>query len=118
VTLRNVAFAVLGAIILVLKPLYHGPGEAVFYSYAGNFGVSFALYFAVVNATSKYDRSRLVAGVVVLLAVEAFEATNGFGLMENTYDPVDFIANAAGIALAILVDAMTLRMLVARGSGT
>lgn len=116
--LRNVTLAVLGAIILVLKPLYHGPAEPLFYSYAGNFSVSFALYFAAVNATAKYRRPRLIAGLATLLAVEAFEATNGFGVMSNTYDPVDFAANAAGIAFAIVVDVMTSRTLVARRSDT
>ncbi|MDH4140255.1 MAG: hypothetical protein OEV43_06740 [Coriobacteriia bacterium] len=114
-TLRNVTLSLLGAVVLVLKPLYHGPAEAVFYSYVGNISVSFALYFAALNATSSYRRPRVVAGLATLLAVEAFEATSGFGVMGNTYDSVDFVANALGIALAVAVDVMTSRMLVARG---
>ena len=109
-TLRNVTLAVLGAAILVLKPLYHGPAQAALHAHAGNVSVSFALYFAAIGAASKYRRSRLVAGLATLLAVEAFEATDGFGgAMANTYDPFDFVANAAGVALAVVVDAATSR---------
>jgi hypothetical protein len=56
---RNVIFAVLGVAALVLKPAYHGLLEGAVYSYAGNFAVSFALYFAAVNATERYRRPRL-----------------------------------------------------------
>ena len=36
--------------------------------------------------------------------VELFEAFDGFGMMVNTHDPFDFIANALGVALALVVD--------------
>ena len=110
-TIRNVALAVLGAAVLVLKSGYHGPFEDVLNAYAGNVAVSFALYFAAINATSSFGRSRLIAAALTLLAVELFEATNGFGAMENVYDPADFIANAAGVGLAIIVDVATGRVL-------
>jgi hypothetical protein len=107
ITIRNVALAVLGAAVLVLKPAYHGPFEDAFNAYAGNVAVSFALYFAAINATSRYGRPRLIAAVLTLLAVELFEVTNGFGVMANVYDPVDVIANAAGVGLAVIVDVGT-----------
>lgn len=108
---RNVVFALLGAAALVLKPAYHGPLEGTVYSYAGNVSVSFALYFAAISATARYPRPRLIAAVATLLAVEAFELTDGFGVMANVVDPVDLVANAAGIALAVTVDALSLRMM-------
>ena len=96
----------------MLKPSYHGPGEDLFYSYAGNFSVSFALYFAAINWAQKYRYPRAVAAGVTLVAVEAFELTNGFGgAMANTYDPMDLVANAAGIGVALLVDVSTSRLL-------
>jgi hypothetical protein len=104
ITIRNVALAVLGAAVLVLKSAYHGPFEHALNAYAGNVAVSFALYFAAINATSRYGRPRLLAAALTLLAVELFEITNGFGVMENIYDPADFIANAAGVGLAVIVD--------------
>lgn len=107
---RNVAFAVLGAVALVLKPAYHGPLEGVVYSYAGNFSVSFALFFAAINTTERYRRPRLTAAVSTLLAVEAFELSNGFGLMVNVFDPMDLLANAVGIGVAVLVDLATAKL--------
>ena len=113
-TVRNVALALLGAAVLVLKRAYHGPLQDVFYSYAGNFAVSFALYFAALNATARYGRPRMFAASLTLLAVEAFEATHGFGVMENVYDRLDFIANAAGVGAAVIVDVATGRLLGVR----
>ena len=114
ITIRNVALAVLGAAVLVLKSAYHGPFEDALNAYAGNVAVSFALYFAAINATSRYGRPRLLAAALTLLAVELFEITNGFGVMENIYDPADFIANAAGVGLAVIVDLGTGRALQRR----
>ena len=114
ITIRNVALAVLGAAVLVLKSAYHGPFEDALNAYAGNVAVSFALYFAAINATSRYGRPRLLAAALTLLAVELFEITNGFGVMENIYDPADLIANAAGVGLAVIVDLGTGRALQRR----
>lgn len=114
ITIRNVALAVLGAAVLVLKSAYHGPFEDPLNAYAGNVAVSFALYFAAINATSRYGRPRLLAAALTLLAVELFEITNGFGVMENIHDPADFIANAAGVGLAVIVDLGTGRALQRR----
>ena len=114
ITIRNVALAVLGAAVLMLKSAYHGPFQDVIHAYAGNVAVSFALYFAAVNATARYGRPRLLAASLTLLAVEVFEATNGFGVMENVYDPTDFVANAAGVGLAVIVDITTGRVLQRR----
>ena len=104
---RNVALALLGVTVLVLKRAYHGPLQDGFHSYAGNFAVSFALYFAALNSTARYRRPRLFAASLTLLAVEAFEATHGFGVMANVYDRLDFIANAAGVGVALIVDVAT-----------
>jgi hypothetical protein len=41
------------------------------------------------------------------VVVELFEASNGFGVMTNVYDQVDFAANVVGIALALTVDIVT-----------
>jgi hypothetical protein len=54
-------------------------------------------------------RKLLTAGLA-LTVVELFEATNGFGVMTNVYDPVDFAANAVGVALALAVDSVTERI--------
>ncbi len=117
ITIRNVALAVLGAAVLVFKSAYHGPFADALTAYAGNVAVSFALYFAAINATSRYGRPGLLAAALTLLAVELFEITNGFGVMENIYDPADFIANAAGVGLAVIVDLGTGRAIQRRYEG-
>lgn len=112
---RNVTFALLGAAALVLKPAYHGSPEGFVYSYLGNLSVSFALYFAAINATERYRRPRFAAAIVTLVAVEAFELSDGFGVMANVFDQVDLLANAMGVAVAILVDVATAGLLCSRG---
>jgi len=113
-----VVLALLGAAVLVLVPAYDGPFGEVLGAYGGNVAVSFALYFAALNATARYRRPRLLAASATLLAVELFEATDGFGVMANTFDPIDFVANAAGVGLAVLVDAATTPILRRRHERT
>ena len=72
---------------------------------------SFALYFAAINATERFRRPRLLAALGVLVAVEAFELSYGFGVMANVVDPVDLWADAVGIGLAVAVDVLTARVL-------
>jgi hypothetical protein len=117
-TIRNVVLALLGAAVLVLVPAYDGPFETVLGSYGGNVAVSFALYFAALNATARYRRARLLAASATLVAVELFEASDGFGVMANTFDPIDFVANAAGVGLAVLVDVVTTPILRRHGERT
>jgi hypothetical protein len=114
ITIRNVVMALIGAAVLVLAPAYDGPLSDVLSAYGGNVAVSFALYFAALNATDRYRRSRLLAASVTLLAVELFEATDGFGVMANVYDRGDFAANAAGVAVGLLVDLALSRTLEPR----
>ena len=110
-TIRNVAMALLGAAVLVLVPAYDGLLADVFGSYGGNVAVSFALYFAALSASARFRRPRLLAASATLLAVELFEATDGFGVMANIFDPIDFVANAVGVGLAVLVDVVTAPLL-------
>ena len=110
-TARNVSFALLGAAALVLKHSYTGVGERVVLAYAGNFVVSFALYFAFLGAMLRFRYPRLIAAVVVFAVVTAFEVTDGFGVMANVYDTVDIAANAGGIGFAVLVDMVSWRAL-------
>lgn len=102
---RNVFFTLCGAAGLVLKGRYHGPHQAVVHSYRGNIAVSFAVYFILANLPFCMKLGRLPTAGCALAVVELFEATNGFHLMTNAYDPVDYAANAAGIGLALLADA-------------
>jgi len=108
---RNIVFAMIGAAALVLKSSYAGPFDEIVNAYGGNFAASFALYFAAVSATQGFRRPRLGAALSALLAVTAFEVSDGFGFMTNVYDPVDLLANAAGVGFAIVVDLLSARLM-------
>ena len=108
-TRRSVAFVLLGVAALVLKPYYYGPLDQALHDYGGSFAVSFAVYFLAAIVTSRVGLGRLAAAMSALLVVEAFELTNGFGIMSNVYDPGDLLANAAGICVALALDVATRR---------
>lgn len=107
---RNVLFILAGVIALVLKRHYSGPFVETVYSYGGNVSASFAVYFVIGISTFGEKFGRLVTAGIALLVVELFEATNGFGVMTNVYDPVDFMANAMGVGLALAIDSAANRI--------
>ena len=102
--LRNIIFILTGVFVLVFKRYYNGPQQELVLSYASNISVSFAIYFIALLAFDRLVHARLLAVFGSLLAVEVFELTNGFGFMSNVYDPRDYLANALGITLALVVD--------------
>ncbi len=106
-TARNTALVLLGALALLMKPHYHGPLAQAVHDWGGNFAVSFATYFLACIAASRFGFGRPIAAASALLIVEAFEVTNGFGVMSNVYDPADLVANAAGVGVALLFDLAT-----------
>ena len=104
---------------LVLKGRYSGPAHDLVHSHGGNVAASFAVYFWARLATAPLlaaDRARresrlgpklprLLAAGLALVIVQLFELFDGFGVMTNVYNRVDFAANAAGIAIAFALDA-------------
>lgn len=110
-TIRNVILAFLGVAGLLFKSAYHGPFHEVVSAQGGNLAVSFALYFVALNAAVRHGFGRIAAVAATLLAVEAFEVTNGFGLMMNTYDRLDFVANAIGVGVAVVADLVSSQFL-------
>jgi hypothetical protein len=101
---RNIIFILSGVFVLIFKRYYSGPQKDLVLSYGSNISVSFAVYFIALLAFDRLPQSRLLATIGSLLAVEVFELTNGFGFMSNVYDPRDYLANALGISLALVVD--------------
>jgi asparagine N-glycosylation enzyme membrane subunit Stt3 len=106
---RNVAWVLAGVAVLLLKPHYAGPAWESVQSYAGNIAASFAVYFIILNLPFPPRYRRAMTAALGLTVVELFEATNGFGFMTNTYDPLDLLANGVGIVLAFLADILTSR---------
>ena len=104
---HNVFFALLGVAGLVLKGHYSGPCQQAVHSYGGNIAASFAVYYVVALLPLPPRFGKLLTASLALAVVELFEASNGFSVMTNVYDPVDFAANAVGIALALAADIIT-----------
>jgi hypothetical protein len=103
---RSVLLVLLGVAILVMKRHYSGPFVDIVHNYGGNLSASFAVYFVIRIMTSGWRYGRLLTASSALLVVGLFEATNGFGVMTNVYDPADFVANALGVGLALVVDTL------------
>jgi len=103
-TLRNVCFILLGVAVLIAKGRYEGPMEEIVRSYAGNLFVSFAVYFWARIAMNLVGQGRFSAFMCAVLVVEAFEVTDGFGVMSNVFDPYDLLVNLAGVTAAFAVD--------------
>ena len=100
---RNIFFVLLGVAALVLKRHYAGPLQEIVHSYGENSPFPS-------QSTSSFSTclplgpKRLFTACLGQAAVELFEALNGFGVMSNVYDGLDFVANAVGVALALVVD--------------
>ena len=109
---RDVAFVLLGALGLVAKRQLAVLGGPLVHDYGGNVAASFAAFF-VLKLPFVAARVRLAAAAALaLLAATLFELTDGFGFMSNTYDPGDYLANAIGVGLALVVEGVA--SLVAR----
>lgn len=109
---RDITMVLIGVLGLLLKSWFSAPLPELVYNHLGNFSVSYAIYFlALLAAQGRWGR--LPAAAMALAVVEAFELTNGFGVMANVYDPWDLLANALGIALALGMDALSARWFVA-----
>jgi hypothetical protein len=104
---RHVLLVLLGVAGLLLKRHYAGPLGPLVHDYGGNVAASFAVYFIVLQLQLPARFRQLVAAGLALAVVELFEATDGFGVMSNTYDRADFAANAVGVTLAWVVDLAT-----------
>jgi len=112
---RHCFFFLLGIAGLLLVFWYSGPFFNLVHSYGGNLTASFAFYFivrsigafhsVVTPAATRLRSNRTTSLLITLLVAELFEATDGFfGIMTNVYDPLDYLVNALGVALAVAGD--------------
>lgn len=117
---RNFFFVFLGIVGLLFVFWYDSePYYEFIHSYGGNFTASFAFYFIFQNALARYRASRVTNALATLFVAEIFEATDGFfGMMVNTYDPMDYVANALGVALAYGLDILVARIFSRKGKAT
>ena len=100
----RVAMDLVGVCGLLAARHYAGVGEVLVHSYLGNVSASFAVFFVVALPPGMARRPSWAPAALALLIVQGFELTGGFGLMSNTYDPWDLVANLAGVTLAWVTD--------------
>ncbi len=105
---RNVVLVLLGVTALLIKGWFRDSIGGLAQDYLGNVSASFATYFLIAIATAP-KLHRIWVAAIALAIVEAFELTNGFGVMTNVYDPFDYLANTLGVALAGCVDLLLAR---------
>ena len=103
---RYTFFVLIGVAGLLLKKWFSDSLSDFAISYIGNITVSFAVYY-IVKLAALGRLNRALCAIIALLILELFEATNGFGVMTNVYDHLDYVANALGVALAVAVDAVS-----------
>lgn len=108
--IRNVAMVLVGVIALLSKSWFRGSLGSLAHAYLGNVAASFAVFFVIAIAPAP-RLHRIWIAAIALVIVEAFELTNGFGVMTNVYDPFDYLANVLGVALACGVDDLSTRAL-------
>jgi uncharacterized membrane protein len=101
-----------GVTALLIKSWLRDSISSFAHAYLRNLAVSFAVFFVVAIAVApKLQRIWIAASALAI--VEAFELTDGFGVMTNVYDPFDSLANALGVALACCVDFIAARTMQA-----
>lgn len=102
----RVVLVLLGVGGLLLKHQFNSALGPLGQAHLGNVTASFAVFF-ILAASAPPTRPRAATAVIAAVAlavVQAFELTNGFGIMTNVYDPADLVANTIGVALAVGVD--------------
>jgi hypothetical protein len=120
-TARSVTFSVvmvlIGVIGLVTKRQWSGSAGEIIWAYQGNITASFSVFFIVGLVPRFRNMGGLAIAVIALAVVELFELTNGFGVMTNVYDPMDLVANVAGVGIALAADIAWARVRIKRSSG-
>ena len=104
IKVRNVVCVLVATGLFLLKGGYSGPFAEFVHAYGGNLSVSFALFFVFRNLSLPERLERLLPAMIVLVVVELFVILDGFGLMMNTYDSFDLVANAIGVGLGFWLD--------------
>ncbi len=100
---RYVLFVLPGVVGLLAKGWLSSDLPEFVFSYTGNLAVSFSVYFIIQLATDgRFHKILSAAGAMFIVGI--FEVTDGFGVMANVYDPIDLLADALGIIIAVSVD--------------
>ena len=105
-----------GVTALLSKSWFRDSLGSLAHAYLGNVVASFAVFFIIAIAAA-LKLHRIWIAAIALIVVEAFELTNGFGVMTNVYDSFDYLANVLGVALAFCADDLSARAMQAGAPG-
>jgi len=93
-----------GALVLGIGGSYSGPGENLVRCYGSNIAFSFSAYFLIFLTRIRVLESRWRATGVAIAVVTLSEILQGAKLLDGVYDPWDFAANGAGVAMSLVAD--------------
>jgi len=97
---------VVAALHFVTGSSYGGAWPVFINSYLIDILLPFAFYFLLTLRPMPFKQPWLVSAGLVFMAAAAAELAQAFGLpvLGRTFDPLDFVAYAAGAGLAMVVD--------------
>lgn len=102
--IRNILYIAIGTGGLLFSRHYSGPMGDFFHCHGANVSISFALYYLSKSFRLPLNDNKLMNAAYAMVVVSAQEAPQGIGLYPGAYDPLDFLADAAGIGFALGAD--------------
>ena len=89
---------------LLFSRHYSGVGASFLQAYGANVSVSFAAYFLLRILNLPPRGSKYAAALYAFLAVSAQEVAQALRLYPGMFDALDFLFDAAGVGLALVID--------------
>jgi len=107
---RDVLLVGVGIAGLLFSRFYAGEQQDLFHSFGANVAFSFGAYFFMKFFRLPPRNIPYASAAYTLLGVSAQEIAQATGLYPGWYDPLDFLFNGLGIALALGVDLLSARI--------
>lgn len=102
----GIVFVLVGIIHVGVSPRYHGPFRMFVTGYLVDILLPVALYLGLGLFQSAFLRTAWIRALLVFGAGAVAETCQGFGipLAGKTFDPLDYVAYAAGVALGLALE--------------
>jgi len=107
--LRNLFHVGIGVAGLLSSRYYSGPIKDFFHSYGANISFSFAAYFLLKFFRLPLINNKYMNAAYTLFGDSVQEFVQSVGIYPGTYDPLDFIFNAIGIGIALVIDLLRIK---------
>ena len=103
------AYISLGPIVGWTHATYSGPLEDLVRSYASDIAIPLAMYYSMRMTSSLVRKHPLLNAAYLFTGCAVIETMQALHWERGTFDPWDYLAYAAGLGLALVVDKLTLR---------